>query len=293
MNKVAFSFVLKPIMVEFEKLLPRKTLTPTIQDTYKFRQVKASIEEVGLIEPLTISTVDRKSGQHLLLDGHIRLMALKELGETHALCLVANDDETYTYNNRVNRLSSVQEHLMIRRAIERGLSPERLAKALSLNVRLVKDKMTLLDGVCPEVIEILKDREFSAETSKTLRRMKPMRQIECAELMISANNLTVNYVRALFAATSQDMLVSTKGTTASHAATQEQITKLERETANLHERYRIVEQSYGDDVLSLTLVRGYTKKLLENEAVVGFLQKRYPEILQEFTALATAGSLDQ
>lgn len=293
MSKVAFSFVLKPVLVEFETLLLSKTLTPTVQDTYKFRQIKTSIEEVGLIEPLTISTVDRKSGQHLLLDGHIRLMALKELGETQALCLVANDDETYTYNNRVNRLSSVQEHLMIRRAIERGLSPERLAKALSLNVRLVKDKMTLLDGVCTEVVEILKDREFSAETSKILRRMKPTRQIECAELMISANNLTVNYARALLAATSREMLVSPKGTSRSQAATQDQITKLERETANLHERYRIVEQSYGDDVLSLSLVRGYTKKLLENEAIVGFLQKKYPDFLQEFTSLGSAVALDQ
>jgi len=293
MSKVEFSFVLKPVLVDFDKLLLCKTLTPTLQDTYKFRQVKASIEEVGLIEPLTISSVDRKTGQHLLLDGHIRLMALKELGETQALCLVANDDETYTYNNRVNRLSSVQEHLMIRRAIERGLSPERLAKALALNLQLVKDKMTLLDGVCPEVIEMLKDREFSAWISKILRRMKPTRQIECAELMISANNLTINYARALFAATSQEMLVSPKGTSASNAATQEQITKLERETANLHERYRIVEQSYGDDVLSLSLVRGYIKKLLENGAVVAFLQKRHPDFLQEFTALANAAALDQ
>ena len=89
------------------------------------------------------------------------------------------------------------------------------------------------------------------------------------------------------------MLVNPNGTSASHAATQEQITKLERETANLHERYRIVEQSYGDDVLSLSLVRGYTKKLLENEAVVGFLQKRYPEFLQEFSSLGNAVALDQ
>ena len=147
MNKVAVSFVLKPVLVEFEKLLPCKTLTPTIQDTYKFRQVKASIEEVGLIEPLTISTVDRKSGQHLLLDGHIRLTALKDLGETQALCLVANDDETYTYNNRVNRLSSVQEHLMIRRAIERGLSPERLTSAqLEANSYFPGDRLFAIEN---------------------------------------------------------------------------------------------------------------------------------------------------
>jgi hypothetical protein len=228
-----------------------------------------------------------------LLDGHIRLAALRALGEPQALCIVANDDETYTYNNRVNRLSSVQEHFMIRRAVERGLSPERLAKALSLNVGLIKAKMTLLDGVCPEVIDILKDREFSTETSKILSRMKPTRQIECAELMVSANNLSINYARALLASTSSEMLVNPRRTGRAQAATQEQIAKLERETANLHERYRIVEQSYGDDVLSLSLVRGYIKKLLENQAIVGFLQKRHPDFLQEFTALAQAAALDQ
>ena len=48
-------------------------------------------------------------------------------------CLVANDDETYTYNSRINRLSTIQEHYMIRRAIQRGVTPERLAKALSVD----------------------------------------------------------------------------------------------------------------------------------------------------------------
>jgi hypothetical protein len=293
MNTVFLGFTLKPILVRLDNLLLSKVLLPSLPDTSKFRQVKASIEEIGLIEPLTVSAVDRKTGQHLLLDGHIRLTALKDLGESHALCIVANDDETYTYNNRVNRLSSVQEHMMIRRAVDRGLSPERLAKALCLNVSLIKAKITLLDGICPEVVDILKDREFSTETSKILGRMKPTRQIECAELMISANNLTINYARALLAATSPEMLVNVRRPSATQGLNQEQIAKLERETANLHERYRIVEQSYGDDVLSLTLVKGYIKKLIENEAVAGFLLKRHPDFLHEFTSLASAGALDQ
>ena len=153
--------------------------------------------------------------------------------------------------------------------------------------------MNLLDGVCPEVIEMLKDREFSAWISKILRRMESTRQIECAELMVSTDNFAITYARALFAATSQEMLVNPKGTSASHAGTQEQITKIEREIANLHERYRIVEQSYGDDVLSLSLVRRYTKKLIENEAVVSFLKRKYPEFLQEFSSLGNAVALDQ
>jgi hypothetical protein len=35
------------------------------------------------------------------------------------LCLIATDDEGYTYNNRINRLAIIQEHRMILKAIER------------------------------------------------------------------------------------------------------------------------------------------------------------------------------
>ena len=62
----------------------------------------------------------------------MRLLALRQLGYVDAPCLIATDDESYTYNNRINRISSIQEHHMLRRAVERGVSPERLAKALNV-----------------------------------------------------------------------------------------------------------------------------------------------------------------
>ena len=40
--------------------------------------------------------------QLILLDGHIRLIALQELGYIEVPCLVATDDESYTYNSRIN-----------------------------------------------------------------------------------------------------------------------------------------------------------------------------------------------
>jgi hypothetical protein len=44
-------------------------------------------------------------------------------------CLLAQDDEVFTYNKRVNRLAVVQEHFMIVRANERGVPEEKLARA--------------------------------------------------------------------------------------------------------------------------------------------------------------------
>jgi ParB-like chromosome segregation protein Spo0J len=60
----------------------------------------------------------------LLLDGHMRLDALRFLGATEAACVVADDDEAFTYNKRVNRLATIQEHYMIVRALDRGVPGE-------------------------------------------------------------------------------------------------------------------------------------------------------------------------
>jgi RNA polymerase sigma factor (sigma-70 family) len=66
------------------------------------------------------------AGKYFLLDGHLRLVALRELGETEADCIVANDDESFTYNARVNRLNPISEHKMIIKAVHNGVRPERI-----------------------------------------------------------------------------------------------------------------------------------------------------------------------
>jgi hypothetical protein len=222
----------------------------------------------------------------------MRLLALRELGVELVPCLEALDDESYTYNNRLNRLSSIQEHYMIRRALERGVSPERLARALSIDVSHVRKKMNLLDGICDEVTGMLEDRQFSAELSRVIRKMKPTRQIEAVELMISANNMTVAYAEALLAATPADLLVDGKKPRQMSGVSSEQMARMEREMSNLQGQYKLVEQSYGQDVLSLVLVRGYLVKLLENTEVAKFLRAKAPEILEQFETITRATSLE-
>jgi hypothetical protein len=292
MNKLPVGFSLEPLALPLGEILPSRQVPAGLAMSRKFRQIVSSISEIGLIEPLSVAPVDRKSGQHMLLDGHIRLVALRELAHTEAPCLVANDDEAYTYNNRINRLSTIQEHYMIRRAIERGVSMERLAKVLRVDVSSINKKMTLLDGICVEAIELLKDRQFSVEISRALRKMKPTRQVECVELMIAANNLTVSYAEALLVATPAELLVDGKKPDKLGGVTQEQMAKMEREMANLQGQYKLVEQNYGQDVLNLVLARGYLGKLLENAPVSRHLKKRFPELVSEFEEIVRAVSLE-
>lgn len=83
----------------------------------------SSIREIGLTK---FPVITLKHDGYYLLDGHLRVHALKMLDIQNVDRLVSTDDEAFTYNNHVNRLSNVQEHRMIAKAIERGVSFERL-----------------------------------------------------------------------------------------------------------------------------------------------------------------------
>jgi hypothetical protein len=69
--------------------------------------------------------------------------------------------------------------------------------------------------------------------------------------------------------------------------------KMEREMANLQGQYKMVEQTYGQDVLNLVLARGYLAKLLDNAKVVRYLKERQPEVLTEFETIVQSVSLEQ
>lgn len=293
MTTVALGFDLEPLIVSVDKILPSRKTPMGVATSKKFMQIRSSIAEIGLIEPLSVGPGDSQTGQHILLDGHIRLIALKELNVSEVQCLVAIDDESYTYNSRINRLSTIQEHYMIRRAIQRGVTPERLAKALSVDPRTITRKMTLLEGICPEAAELLKDRHFATDISRVLRKMKPTRQVECVELMVSANTITVAYAEAMLVATPTGMLVEGKKPAKLTGLTQEQMAKMEREMSNLQGQYKMVEQTYGQDVLNLVLAKGYLAKLLENKSVARYLKQRQPDVLAEFEVIVQTVSLDQ
>jgi len=293
MSKVALGFIPDPLTVPIGMILPSRKIPEGLLISRKFKQIRSSIEAVGLIEPLSVGPADKHSGQHILLDGHIRLIALRELGFNEVPCLVATDDEAYTYNNMINRLSTIQEHFMMRRAIARGVTPERLAKALNVDISHIIKKMTLLDGICAEAADLLKDQHFSADIGRVIRKMKPTRQVECVELMVSANNITVAYAEALLVATPAAMLVDGKKPAKLTGVTQEQMAKMEREMSNLQGQYKMVEQTYGQDVLNLVLAKGYLIKLLENKPVARYLKQRQPEVLAEFEAIVQTVSLDQ
>ena len=145
LESVAQAFSSDFVVVPIASILP---VEKTAKSSHKYRQIAASIREIGLVEPPAVIRDTQDTNSYLLLDGHLRIEALRDLGQTEVECLVSTDDEAFTYNKRVSRLSPVQEQRMIAKAIERNVSREKIARALDINVRSLSRKVQLLDGLC-------------------------------------------------------------------------------------------------------------------------------------------------
>jgi hypothetical protein len=205
---------------------------------------------------------------------------------------MADDDEAFTYNKRINRLATIQEHFMIVRAIERGVSEDKLARALDLDTKAIRRRRNMLAGICPEVVDLLKDKSINPSTFDVLRKLKPMRQIEAAELMMTAGTYSASYAKALLAATKQADLVKPDKPKKVGGLTPEQMLRMEREMETVQRDLKSVETRYGEDMLHLVIASGYLGKLLANKAIKRFLDTHHPEIASEFGAIVAAASLD-
>jgi hypothetical protein len=287
------AFEPESVFVELTDILPVKQLQERVKKTKKYAQISASIREIGIIEPPVVVRKRDKKGKFLLLDGHLRIEVLKELGSEGVVCLVAIDDEAFTYNKRINRLATIQEHKMILKAIEHGVPQERIAKALDVNISTIRQKRSLLEGICPETAALLKDKHCPLQTFQSLKKMMPMRQVEVAELMIAMDNYSVSYSKALLAATPQNQLVEPEKPKSFKGISAEKIAQMETEMAKLQRDIKLIEDSYGPDHLNLVLARGYLVSLLENEQVSRYLAQNNSEILSEYRRISEVDSMGQ
>ena len=276
---VKAAFQLRDQTLAIADIVPTKQLKPTLRATVKYAQIAASMAEVGIIEPLVVYPMNGAAGKYVLLDGHMRLDVLKQRGVPDVRCIISTELEGFTYNKKVNHLPTVQEHYMILRAIENGVSEQRIAKALNVDVALIRRKMNLLDGICPEAVEILKHKHIAPKAFRVLKRMKPLRQVEVAELLVAAGNFSMPYVTALYAATHRELLVNAGETKKVFGLSPEQMARMEREIEGLQGELELIEESYGTEALNLVLARAYLLRLLNNNRVTRYLSQHHKDLL--------------
>jgi ParB-like chromosome segregation protein Spo0J len=285
-KSVAAAFELDLTVLPLTALLPLRQVSDVVKQSVKYRCIAQSIDEVGLVEPLVVYRQAQRHGKHLLLDGHLRRCILLDKGETETECLFARDDEAFTYNKRISRLAVVQEHFMIMRAIERGVSEAKLAKALNVKIEYVKRRSKMLKGISPEVVVLLRDKSVNPVTFDVLRKMQPARQIVAGELMASASNYSSAYAKALLAATKDADRVK-PARPKPRIVTSADLKLMDRELKSVQQDLKIVEASYGHDMLNLVIAARYVLQIIGNPRIAHYLVENHPEVLREFRAITS------
>jgi hypothetical protein len=249
--KVKAAFDQQVVMLPVQNIVVQREVLPSYRKSRPYLQISASLEHVGLIEPLVV--FPKGPNEYLLLDGHVRLDILKRSGATEVRAIFATDDEAYTYNKRVNHAPPVAQHFMILKALKNGVSEERIATALNVDVGSIRKRRDMLDGICPEAIELLRNSHMTADAFGVLRKMKPIRQIEAADYMLAGGNYTVLFAKALLEVTPPELLVEVPKSRKLDAQSAGSRVMFEQETDFLVRDLKAVEDSYGTDILLLTV----------------------------------------
>jgi hypothetical protein len=281
---IKISFREEVLEIPLVQLTALKQTEPKEFKARKYKQLESSLQHVGLIEPLAV--FPQAENHFLVINGNLRLHILRKLNVLKARCTVALDDEAYTYNRKVNALSPITEHFMILKAIANGVTEERIAIGLSVDVKTIMQRRSLLDGICPEAVELLKDKRVGSRIFCFLRKMRPLRQIGAAELMISGKNYSLAFAASILAVSRPDELVRPEP----HVDLIEQVgsdSLLEEATESLVSALAAARRSYGADSLSLSVICRCIENLTRNVEVAKYLERNQPEVFGELQQLVS------
>ncbi|QBX68331.1 plasmid partitioning protein RepB C-terminal domain-containing protein [Serratia quinivorans] len=275
MIKQCFSnhFHLYPV----ENLSPSRTIPVNVRSSNKYKQILTSIAEIGLIEPIIIFISE--NGEHKILDGHLRIEALKDLTITHAHCLISPVEDTYSYNKRVNHLTILQEQRMLQKAVESGVSLEKLCAVLGLSQGIINTRLRISEGISKEALALLADKNVSQNVFDVLRKIKPHKQMDFVTTMVTLNNVTKKFALSMLHTLPAEHLVRKPDNAHEDKDIVKTLARLEKEMAALQVETQDIQNEFAENNLNLMVVRSYIAKILSKNEVIHWLYDNKSEYL--------------
>jgi hypothetical protein len=113
-----------------------------------------------------------------------------------------------------------------------------------------------------------------------------------ADLMSKMGNYTKSYAAAIVSRTKPDLMVDHVGEKPPARPKQEDLARMAIEMEALERDILLIDESYGRNVVNLTIARGYVKKLLENARITKYLAAKHADVFAEFQRIQEAASLE-
>jgi len=246
----------------------------------EYERIKASIEAVGLIEPLVVSP---EGDSFLILDGVQRYRILLELGIEEVPCIVRQEKETFTCNRMVNHISPVQEMRMIEKSLEE-LDEQTIASALGLNTIAHRLSRTMMSQLHPDVAEAMDTGQITRACAKEFTYVKPQRQLDILTVMKAHNDFSIAFARALILKTPPKQRARKRrhATNPWNRAEHKKNALLKRlqDAEQKHDFYSRLYRQYSVDLLKLVI---YARSLVTNATIREYLDEHHPAIVARFT----------
>jgi len=274
-------------------IAPRRVVTRRQRQSIQYQRLLASLRMVGLVEPLVVFRRKDATGGYFLLDGHLRLTALRRLRQEPIRCIEALSEEGFTYNWHVDRLSPNQSRWLVQRALQYGIPEERLTLALDANPRAPLRKQLNFEGIAPEVVQHLRNHPIAPATVDILRKLTPARQIAVIELMAISGTYTTSYAKVLLLASKQQELVNSAKAKRASGLAATSFVRSRYDTPGPQRAWRQIEASYGEDVMRLIIAAPYFRKLLENERVRKHLAVHHRDTFDQIRSMLAYWSLSE
>lgn len=267
------AFDLNSIRINIENL-EETAHRKNYRNLISYASILSSIREVGIIQPLVVCP-SSKNGRYKILDGHIRFYALKELNQQYVYCIIANDDERYTFDAQINNLSTFQKAAMIAKAVKSNVPLERIAAALAMSEKQILSDMNVTEGLDAKVVGILRTANVTAKALKELRKVKNVRQIQIAQHMKAVHNFGFTFVSSLVASSLPCHFVDPNQQTKNNRVDFTEITALEHESNSLEEQAQESLEKYNHQIFELNIIIGFLKRLITNERINGYMMRNF------------------
>lgn len=247
----------------------------------EFQRIQASIESIGLIEPLIIfADIDG----YVILDGVQRFKALKALGVKVAPCIIGRQREAFTGNRMVNRVSPVQEQRMIEKSLEE-LDEKSIAAALGIQKLTYRLKKTLTKNLHPDVAAAFDQGKLTRTCAKELTHVKSERQREILTAMQGYKDFTLTFVKTQILKTPVAQRVGRArgvGPWDKGRRHRGELLKRLADTEQKHDFYSNLYKQYTVDLLRLAI---FARTLLNNSRIREYLDSHHPTVSLQFATI--------
>jgi len=269
--------------IELIRLRPLHKREIDFERNRGFRKILASIASIGLIEPLAVL---RENGAttYVILDGYLRFTACQKLGVKSVPCIVYKENQAYSFNKNVNRLSPFQEIRMLRKSLETIDEP---TIARTFGVKSIRHRLGpgVIRYLHPDVVKAFESDMFRRACAIEFASVVPERQIEIFREMKKIGDYSAVFCRSMVlqtpAAKRNKRAIHRQGWAKDQTRKKDLVNRLKHAEAQ-HDFYSTLYRQYSADLLRVTF---YIRKLIANPKVEAHLKIHHQEILTRFSEI--------